>query len=77
MRASFAQLVICSVACSCAATPKKRVDRALKQIDVGVDAYSEAHPAEPYPHTLKELAIFAGSIGKPIRRKPTAGRSDV
>jgi hypothetical protein len=66
MRVSFALLVICSVVCSCASTPKQRVDRVLKQIDVAVDAYSKAHPAEPYPRSFKELAVFAASIGKPI-----------
>jgi hypothetical protein len=66
MRALIALLVLCAVTYSCAITPKQRVDRALKQIDIAVDAYSKAHPAEPYPHSFKELAVFAASIGKPI-----------
>ena len=56
--------------CSCAAAPQKRVDAAVKRLQVAVEAYGKAHPRDQYPRTLAQLSTFARSIGKPLDLTP-------
>jgi hypothetical protein len=47
-----------------------RADLAVKRVDSAVHAYREAYPRKAYPHTLKELAAFAQSQGRPLDLTP-------